>query len=100
MITGHVPAVRLPHDHADGLLAAAIPAYGDLDADDHVIFMTAGTAGLADSIPGLTTATARTVTRRRAKTGISRSAPRSEAGPGAPRTRIPAQAAASPASAF
>jgi hypothetical protein len=26
MITGHVPAVRLPPDHADGLLAAAVPA--------------------------------------------------------------------------
>jgi hypothetical protein len=26
MITGHVPAVRLPPDHADGLMAAAISA--------------------------------------------------------------------------
>jgi hypothetical protein len=53
MITGHVPAVRLPHDHADGLLAVAVPAYGDLDVDDHVYYMTADPAGLANSIPGL-----------------------------------------------
>src|SRR5690348_5902763 len=26
MITGHVPAVRLPPDHADDLMAAAVPA--------------------------------------------------------------------------
>jgi hypothetical protein len=26
MITDHVPAVRLPPDHADGLMAAAVPA--------------------------------------------------------------------------
>jgi hypothetical protein len=62
--------------------------------------MIADTAGLANSIPGLTTATARAVTRRRAKMDISCSAPRSEAGLGASRTRIPALAKASPASAF
>jgi hypothetical protein len=64
------------------------------------LFMIAGIAGLADSIPGLTAATARTVTRRRAKTGISRSAPRSEAGLDRfpdPHTRA---SQASPASAF
>jgi hypothetical protein len=26
MITDHVPAVRLPPDHAGGLMAAAVPA--------------------------------------------------------------------------
>ena len=26
MITGHVPAVRLPPDHEDGLLVAVVPA--------------------------------------------------------------------------
>src|SRR6266478_7301114 len=30
MITGHVPAVRLPPDHADHLMAAAVPARGDV----------------------------------------------------------------------
>ena len=28
MITGHVPAVRLPPDHADDIMAAAVPAEG------------------------------------------------------------------------
>src|SRR5271166_5055430 len=30
MITGHVPAVRLPPDHADRHMAAAVPARGDV----------------------------------------------------------------------
>jgi hypothetical protein len=30
MITDHVPAVRLPPDHADGVLAAAVPTRGDV----------------------------------------------------------------------
>jgi hypothetical protein len=30
MITGHVPAVRPPPDHADRLMAAAVPAPGDV----------------------------------------------------------------------
>jgi hypothetical protein len=31
MITDHVPAVRLPPDHARGLMAAVLPARGDLE---------------------------------------------------------------------
>src|SRR5271166_6307094 len=31
MITGHVPAVRLPPDHRDGLRSAAVPASGDTE---------------------------------------------------------------------
>src|SRR5260370_21375693 len=31
MITGHVPAVRLPPGHAGGLLVAAVPAPGDVE---------------------------------------------------------------------
>src|SRR5580704_11110712 len=30
MITGHVPTVRLPPDHADRHMAAAVPARGDV----------------------------------------------------------------------
>src|SRR5207237_3229869 len=30
-IAGHVPAVRLPRDHERGLMAAAVPARGDLE---------------------------------------------------------------------
>src|ERR1035441_3840203 len=30
MITGHVPAIRLPAVHADGLLAAPVPARGNV----------------------------------------------------------------------
>jgi hypothetical protein len=32
MITGHVPAARLPPDHADGRMAAAVPARGEVKA--------------------------------------------------------------------
>src|ERR1035441_6703545 len=31
MITGHVPAVRVPPDHATNRVAAAIPAQGDVE---------------------------------------------------------------------
>src|ERR1017187_9050822 len=31
MITGHVPAVRPPPDHADDLMAAAVPARGSME---------------------------------------------------------------------
>src|ERR1039457_3797405 len=31
MITGHVPAVRVPPDHATNQVAAAIPAQGDVE---------------------------------------------------------------------
>src|ERR1022692_3557631 len=31
MITDHVPALRLPSDHAGGLLVAAVPASGDVE---------------------------------------------------------------------
>ena len=38
MITGHVPAVRLPPDHADRRMAAAIPARGGV-ADQEILIL-------------------------------------------------------------
>jgi hypothetical protein len=57
MITGHVPAVRLPPDHADGLLAAAVLARGDMedrrDLDPAPPARRPATAAAAPPGPGL-----------------------------------------------
>src|SRR5271165_7353585 len=57
MITGHVPAIRLPPDRADGLLAAAVPARenvaGRRDLDPAPPARRPATAAAASPGPGL-----------------------------------------------
>ena len=57
MITGHVPAVHLPPDHPDALMAAAVPARGSMedrrDLDPAPPARCPATAAAAPPEPGL-----------------------------------------------